>query len=609
LINRFFDTLPKSFRFWDTEWYVAARNDYNNYRYNVLIIAYILGATIPIVMLTVHLASGYRGLVINYIVTIVSLLLCLGYLYYSRKVGLIVSLTLMLIIIAFIPSCILSGNNDVFVLIFLVYPILAFQLSGTKKGLRWVLLMIFTSLCVITSIKFNLIPSSTGPLPLSQLIMGLASYGIIGLLTFTSERRHEKNFINILQKIVYDDVTMLPESDAILYSMDKNTNYLIAIIRIENFNEFLSLFGYEFSDDMLQFVVKNMREIEREYGFQIFRLRGYEFGILLPLWDVLPQINQLEEYLHNIWKHLSEKALLWDGNEIRLIYRISGAIANDDNKIHVLSNADKALKDGSRKRKPVTIYDEKIDREQESALATLMLFTTLTQNHEKKWFKALFQPIIDTNSRKVVWYESLVRIRNIQGEYEPPVKYLPIARSTGMDTVIAQFMLENACSVLEYIDQDISINITLQDMLNEKFLKNIIRSFKGSGKGGGTLIFEILERDELADVDMCLNFINTVKSLGCKIAIDDFGVGHSNFYNLLNLPIDIVKIDGFLITQMLDNAPARSMVEGITSLLSKLGIPMVAEFVDNEKLFTQLKALNVNYVQGFHFGKPGDHYF
>ncbi|MBP7583576.1 MAG: EAL domain-containing protein [Spirochaetes bacterium] len=610
MITRYITSaLPRGFRFWETDWYRATIRDYNRYRFIVLVIAHAIAILIPLSMLAFHLASGETALVWNYCVPVALLSASLAYLVVSKNINVLIPLILAGAIAGMVASCYLPGNMDVFIAIFLAYPLLAFHLHGIGRGAMWICAMTVTAAAVIALDKSGFTASSISALTNTQLIMGLTSYGVIVIFTHAGEMQHRKYIATITREMVYDSVTSLPEKDAILYSMELKTSYLIAIIRIDNFSQFVSLFGYEFSDNILQFVVKNIRDIEKDFGFQTFRLRGFEFGILLPLRNEPPSKSELEAYLYRIWKKLSERNIPWDSTKIRLIYRMSGAIATVANKFHVLSNADRALKEGMRANRPVTIYSEDYDYEHESALSSVIRFTVLSENHEKKLFKAVYQPIVDTKSRSVVWYECLVRIRNTGGEYEPPVKYLQIARSTGMDTVIAQFMLETACAALERCDTDISINITLQDMQSERFLEQVEKALAKRVNGKGALIFEILERDDLADAQSCLKFINRVRELGCKIAIDDFGTGYSNFFNVLNLPVDIVKIDGSLVKRMIESSNARSMIEGIASLFNKMGIPLVAEYVENEEIFSVLNVLNINYMQGYHFGMPGENYF
>lgn len=609
MIKRYItSTLPSGYRFWETEWFKATMNEYNSYRFFVLVIAHIIGIFIPLTMLFFHLLSGNSNLITNYVVPAVFLAGSLAFLIFLRKINISVPLVLAGVIIGIVLSCYLPGNHDIFIAIFLAYPLLAFHLDGIDKGMIWVSLMTFVALIILILDRTHLMNSNISPLSTTQLIMGFASYAIIITFTWAGERQHCKYILNITKEIVFDSVTSLPEKDALIYSMDTKTNYLVAIVRIDNFGQFVSLFGYEFSDNILQFVVQHIKDIEKDFGFRTFKLRGIEFGILLPLWDEPPSRAELETYLFRIWEKLSEKHIPWDSTKIRLIYRIAGTLATGPNKFQVLSNAYRALKECARTNVPVAVYREGFDYQHESALSSVLRFTVLSENLEKKWFKAVYQPIIDTHTMEVVWYECLLRIRSINGEYEPPVKYLQIAKSTGMDTAIAKFMLTTACDALERCDKDISINITLQDMLNERFLELVLDIFPKVRRKDNTLIFEILERDEITDAASCLNFINRVRELGCKIAIDDFGTGHSNFFNLLNLPVDIVKLDGFLIKTMMENTNARIMLEGITSLFSNMGIPMVAEYVENEELFNVLRLLNVNFVQGYHFGMPGDQY-
>ena len=99
-------------------------------------------------------------------------------------------------------------------------------------------------------------------------------------------------------------------------------------------------------------------------------------------------------------------------------------------------------------------------------------------------------------------------------------------------------------------------------------------------------------------------FIDKAKALGCRIAIDDFGTGYSNFEHLLRLDVDLIKIDGSLIRQLDSDADARAVTQGIVRFAQELGMQTVAEFVHNEAVLQQVRALGINFAQGARIGMP-----
>jgi EAL domain-containing protein (putative c-di-GMP-specific phosphodiesterase class I) len=149
----------------------------------------------------------------------------------------------------------------------------------------------------------------------------------------------------------------------------------------------------------------------------------------------------------------------------------------------------------------------------------------------------------------------------------------------------------------------ISVNISFSDMLRKHLIEFILEKCRNR-KGNGNVIFEILERNELSEIEGCRNFINKVRDAGCLVAIDDFGTGYSNFSNLLNVPTDIIKIDGSLIKKILIDNNAKNMVLSIINYCKQSGKKVVAEFVENKDLACELKALKVDYLQGYFYGRP-----
>jgi EAL domain-containing protein (putative c-di-GMP-specific phosphodiesterase class I) len=99
-------------------------------------------------------------------------------------------------------------------------------------------------------------------------------------------------------------------------------------------------------------------------------------------------------------------------------------------------------------------------------------------------------------------------------------------------------------------------------------------------------------------------FVKTIKSKGGKIAIDDFGSGYSNFMHIINLDIDILKIDGSIVKRINDDEDSYKIVQTIVNFARNLNIKVVAEFVFNEEIYIKVKELGIDYTQGYHIGEP-----
>jgi FOG: EAL domain len=119
------------------------------------------------------------------------------------------------------------------------------------------------------------------------------------------------------------------------------------------------------------------------------------------------------------------------------------------------------------------------------------------------------------------------------------------------------------------------------------------------------VIFEITERKAVEDIMQVVSFVIKLKDEGFRFAIDDFGSGYSSFYYLKYLPVDFLKIDGEFIKSLPNSPKDRIFIEGIVSVAKKMGIKTLAEFVESEEVLKVVKDLNIDYAQGYYFGKPG----
>lgn len=219
----------------------------------------------------------------------------------------------------------------------------------------------------------------------------------------------------------------------------------------------------------------------------------------------------------------------------------------------------------------------------------------------KKRAKFMYQPIVDRKSGNIEYYECLLRVPDKDEEFVSVGPMIEAAESKGLINIVDFTVIEMAINELERDKKiKLSVNISNIGVLNKRLLKRIESLFK-KYEVANRLIIEITETSLNQDFITTKKFIDTLHTYGCRFALDDFGSGFTSFKQLLNLPIDIIKIDGSYIRDILNNDHNRFFVEALISLASDLGIKTVAEFVENGEIARFLIDIKIDGMQGNFF--------
>jgi len=246
-------------------------------------------------------------------------------------------------------------------------------------------------------------------------------------------------------------------------------------------------------------------------------------------------------------------------------------------------------------------YDKSVEIKKEDEHHMIWLNKLNTAIIEDK-IVPYFMPMYHTKSKKINKYETLVRIEE-DGHIYTPDKFLDIAISSGKYHIITQTVIKKAFAYFKNIsDIKFSINIALSDITNEETME-VLFEHLDHHKYSSNVIIEILESEEIADFVLLNNFIQKVKSFGAKIAIDDFGSGYSNFNYIINLDVDIVKLDSCLIENMYTDQHAVVIVSNIVKIIKELNLEVVAENVSSKEIAELLTIHEIDYLQGFYIGK------
>ncbi len=597
--------LPQEYNYKKTVWYNKLASDITNNKRRQLLVAYFSTILFPAVFLLIDLLSGENRYIINYTIPLLILGTIFFYILYIGSSGKIITLTILTAFAGFFLAAYLPQGRQVSIFIMIAFTPFVFNLTGLVRGVVWSLFFFGTIALSLTLSSLSIIPESNLIFAEYHLLMISLSIAIVFILVFSGHLQYEKHLQNLFTILIFDSATGLPNKDTMIKSFPQNKGFIIAIVRIQNFSTLSSLFGYEIAEKILLFVAKTLNEIAQRDGFSCFKLLGHEFGILINEDSSLLTRQNIDDLLNVLWFELQSIKLVERDQEFCPAYRIGAARIHAENTADALSRADIALNMADKLLHNIYIYNELFD-DRIHVRTSSELYAMLLDNIRSNCLKMVYQPVVNTANGEIAWYEALLRVRKRDGSYESVYNYLPIAKNTGLYNQLTRFVLKSACEFILNTGNDVSINITLGDIIHPGFMEEVIRVCELIRDKKGNLIIEILESEELIEINLSRKFIQAIQELGCLVAIDDFGSGYSNFSTLLNLPINIVKIDGQLMKSVQSDIHALSMIESIADFCHKAGKKIVAEYIEDEHMHLIALNNNIHFCQGYYFGKPED---
>jgi len=311
-------------------------------------------------------------------------------------------------------------------------------------------------------------------------------------------------------------------------------------------------------------------------------------------------------------KEIQDFQFSWEGQSFRVGVSI-GLVAvtkSTPNFTELLKQADSACymaKDLGRNRIHTYLPE---DIELAHRQGEMQWVTRINQALEEDRLCLYAQPIVPLKGSHDGHYELLIRMIGENGEIIPPGAFLPAAERYGLMEKIDIWVIENAFSLLaqapEFVDRTdlIAINLSGQSLVDNHFLELITSKLSKSKVAASKICFEVTETVAISNLTAAISFISRLKKIGCRFALDDFGSGLSSFGYLKNLPVDFLKIDGMFVKDIVNDPIDYAMVRSINDIGQVMGMQTIAEFVEDDEIKGMLKAIGVNYVQGYGIGKP-----
>ncbi|MGH8614063.1 MAG: EAL domain-containing protein [Gammaproteobacteria bacterium] len=336
------------------------------------------------------------------------------------------------------------------------------------------------------------------------------------------------------------------------------------------------------------------------------RLGGDEFGVLLE--HCAPE--QALRIARGLVQTVQEFDFVWEAKRFTLGVSIGLVSIPEGGETlpEVLSAADRACyaaKDKGRNRVHVyTASDEELAQRKGEMQWIPRLHRALAENR----FRLYAQPIraLGDHGAAGEYQEVLLRLADDEKGVLLPGAFIPAAERYQQMQALDRWVVQTALAKLGAHGDSarLAINVSGQSLGDAGFLDYVTEQLEGSGAGPAQVCFEITETAVITDLKHALNFMHALKQRGCRFALDDFGSGLSSFGYLKALPVDYLKIDGRFVRDITEDCFDLAIVQAIQQVAQVLGIKTIAESVETEPILERLRAIGVDYAQGYAIATP-----
>jgi EAL domain-containing protein (putative c-di-GMP-specific phosphodiesterase class I) len=269
----------------------------------------------------------------------------------------------------------------------------------------------------------------------------------------------------------------------------------------------------------------------------------------------------------------------------------------------------------------IAMYDAKENGRNQTSVFAREMHTTNGAKPQSAWlerlqaaireqrFELLAQPIRGLAPGSGDVYELLLRLRAIDGDLIPPGSFLPDAERFELIQQIDRWVFDRAIHILaeqRALGHDIvlSVNMSGKTLGDPNILDDLGSMIADCPVEPGRLIVEVTETAAIINIDKARVVARGLRDLGCRFALDDFGAGFASFYYLKHLDFDYLKIDGEFIRNLPQNPTDQLVVRSVVDIARGVGAQTIAEFVADDETVDCLRALGVDYGQGYHLGRP-----
>lgn len=416
----------------------------------------------------------------------------------------------------------------------------------------------------------------------------------------------------LVTKRHYDPATgALTRADfcnALAHAIDgtaKDTRGLVLMmVAINDLAQLNRQYGYQVGDEVIAAIVRRLRGMIRRRD-TLGRYATNKIGLILA-----PSLAEHMDFVANrLASGIRSQPIETSAGSISVSVHIGGVAVPLEAKttMEALHACEEALTDaGERGDTTFVAFSRNPDIASQRSTNRESTDLVLSALNERR-IRLAFQPIVSSKTGDIAMYESLVRMVTPEGEWLGASQIVPVAERLGFLHLVDHRVMELAIETLrERPDITLTFNVGVDTALHHDWMAAFRAQIALDRSVAERLIVEITETSLIEDINAARSLIEGIKECGARVAIDDFGAGHTSFRNMRLLPIDILKIDGTFIKNLARSADDRFFVQTLLQLARHLKIETVAEWVQDEETASLLTSWRVEYLQGDFLGTAMD---
>jgi diguanylate cyclase (GGDEF)-like protein len=377
----------------------------------------------------------------------------------------------------------------------------------------------------------------------------------------------------------------------------KGAKSLFLLTAIDDVDFVNQTYGYEVADQVIAGVARRIKGMIRKKD-RMVRYSGTKLGILLSPFTA----EDAREAVQRLQAAVEEAPIKTAAGAVVVGLMVGGASIPKDGvePIDLMRKSEEALAEAKDKRHrgAFAMYKTDAGRDQARRQNISASEDILRVLNERRVVPA-YEPVLVAGTGEVAFHEALVRVKSGDGTVLGASAIIPPAERFGLIKFVDIRVMELALARMMARPADrLSINVSMRTALTPEWLNALTAGLSGRQDVAERLIVEVTETAAMADVEATADILGKVKALGCQVAIDDFGSGHTSFRSLRALPIDILKIDGVFVQNISRSTDDRFFVRTLLDLAKHLKVKTVAEWVQDAESAAMLAEWGVDYLQG-----------
>jgi diguanylate cyclase (GGDEF)-like protein len=376
----------------------------------------------------------------------------------------------------------------------------------------------------------------------------------------------------------------------------KNGSAAFLLVSLQDLQAHNHHYGFGAADEAIAAVAQTLKKMIRGKD-RMVRASSTKLGLLLT-----PFVGDgLAEAAARFRDAVCAQPVMTAVGPMAIDIRIGGAISPRDGQdaITLFQHAEEALEEAREPGAPFFVEYRSDAARDELRKRNLTVADDVVRALNERRVVVALEPVLSSRGRVHQFDEALVRVTTPEGEILPAAAIIPAAERFGLIKYVDIRVLELAVQHL-MADRNarLSVNVSMRTVASGEWLTTLKAQIGANPSLGDRLIIEITETAAMANIETTAVFVREIKALGARVAIDDFGSGHTSFRSLRALPVDILKIDGVFVQNLARSADDRFFVRTLVDLARNLGVQTVAEWVQDEEAARMLAEWGVDFLQG-----------